>query len=109
MALLLTLFTISSANAGYQCSGVIDEINQKYDGSIYLISMALYGDRQGRMVCNLNTEWNRVSSEVCKGWLSKLLAKEAQSSNVTVQYGDSNESCLQQPEWASASNPWSIW
>ena len=99
----------NSAHAAYTCTGKIDAINQGHDGSVSITSTAMYGNSQGRKICDLSIEWNGVSPDTCKGWLSKLLSHEARSEEITLQYNDANTACSDQPAWSSASKPWALW
>ena len=109
VTIVLSMLSFNASSAAYTCTGQIDAINQGYDGSVSVLSVAIYGDGQGRKVCSLNELWKGVTVDTCKGWLSKLLSFEARNSDITIQYNGAVTSCATQPAWESAEAPWSMW
>jgi hypothetical protein len=108
--LTFTLFVATNeSSAAYVCSGKIDAISQPYEGSVQLWSVQLYGDSTPRTICNLKATWNGVDPAVCRGWLAALLSAKAMGSVVNIQYNDTMTACAQQPAYANAAAPWSIW
>jgi hypothetical protein len=103
------MIAASPANAAYTCTGAVDSISQPWDGSVTVVSVALFGDAWGRTICNLNVTRNGVEPGTCRGWLAALIAARLIGNPVTFQYNDSLASCPQQPNFAAASAPWAIW
>ena len=105
---LLCSFGAHAAN--YTCTGEIINIYQANTGYVYLTSTEIYGDDEGRKICNLNKElkgayeWLDISAEVCKAWVSKLQAIKMAGQRVAVEYVDAN-TCKTQPKWRASSNP----
>jgi len=104
--LLLTaaLTFYSTFSFGGSCIGYVDEIQQGYNGRVSLISNSLYSDNHARDICRLDQEWQGVSAETCKGWLSALMLGYTSNKKVWVQYGGS-ASCSSIEHWTAATRP----
>jgi hypothetical protein len=98
---------VAAAAEEYSCIGKIDHITQNYLGAIHVISNEIYGDSDPRKICSLTEVVNGVYIDVCKGWLSKLLAVNAASRKISFQYRDSM-SCTTQPAFSASLLVYSI-
>ena len=106
--IIVLSLSVNITYAAYTCAGKIEHINQAYEGSISIISTQAFGNTLGRTICNLNAEWKGISTEVCKGWLSKALSIQAQQKTLVIQYTDAFN-CSSQPTWGTASSPHALY
>jgi len=109
-SVLIYIFSIfhSVLASGATCEGKIDRIQVTKVGGVQLISIDLYGNGVGRTLCNLSVEWKGATPEACQNWHAKLLAHQAQSKRIRIQYNDSFASCSDQLTWDNANTPWMI-
>ena len=105
---LILLLVSPFVYSAYQCEGLVESLNQNRSGDISLVASEIYGDSDGRRICSLTETFDGVTTEVCKGWLSKLLAAKVSKTRIAVQYDDSN-TCATQPTWSGASSPNAFW
>ncbi len=103
----VALATCSTVSFGNTCIGNVDEIQQAYNGRVSLISSSLYGDNGARDVCRLDQEWQGVSIEACKSWLSILMVGYTTGKKVWVLYSGP-ATCNSIGTWDAATRPHSI-
>lgn len=71
------------------CHGTIEYTYLQNDGSLYI-----YGSwrNEHTKICNIDTSWNNISTQVCKGWLSIAQTAKVAKSNVVVHCNDNDVS-----------------
>ena len=103
LSIFLSLALLASAcySAQQWCTGVIRHTYINKQGNLYI-----FGDwrNEHTQICNLNSLWQGVEPEVCKGWLSIALAAKLSGAKVTVQYNDV-ASCSEVPRYETAPSP----
>ncbi|WP_141229388.1 hypothetical protein [Cellvibrio mixtus] len=82
--LLSLLPGIGSASS--VCSGTIDMLLVTQSGIVEVYSSEIYGNSNGRNICNINTNWKSVTPDTCKAWYSTLLALAAQNKPAKIHY-----------------------
>jgi hypothetical protein len=88
------------AQASVVCGGQVKNMYVNSAGNVYILGAWLNTYQQ---VCNLNAEWNGVSTTTCKGWLSIIEVATAASLNVTITINA--VSCTSIPTYESAPPP----
>lgn len=102
VAFTICLFTSFNAAAGPQwCSGSVEKSWVNKNGNLYIFGS---WRKEHTQICNINNTWNGVSPEICKSWLSIVLAAKMSSTPVTVQYADV-PSCSEIPKYESSPSP----
>lgn len=99
---MLLLMVTALVSAG-ECIGQIDRIYTHKDGGVAIASSELFGDLNGRHVCNLNATYKDVDPNVCKSWLSQILAAHTAKTDIRLVYVETD--CREQGAWASADTP----
>lgn len=93
--------TSQAYSAPQWCAGKVTRIYLQADGGLYVFADYRKDYTQ---VCNTLTEWKGIKTEVCKGWMSILLANKMAGANTTIHY--SNEpSCNLLPTYEQAPAP----
>jgi hypothetical protein len=88
------------AQAAVVCGGPVKNMYVNSFGNVYILGTWLNTYQQ---VCNLNAEWNGISTTTCKGWLSILEVATAANLNVTININAA--SCTSIPTYESAPPP----
>lgn len=102
-ALCVFIFSGNLFAASLECIGKVERIYNHADGRMAISSTEIFGNTDGRDVCNLTASWKGISPEVCKTWLSQLLTSYAASKNLRIVYWDSlYNQCSGQATWANA-------
>lgn len=100
--LLLSLFSNSSF-AYLFCKGTITDVWVDEHGRLYINGSWRSGHTQ---VCDIDSNWNGVSLEVCKAWLSISTAAQVSKAAVVVRYDDGDaESCSTLETYGNAPKP----
>lgn len=107
MVLIVVALFSHATLASYGCTGAVDQLQLGHDGSIAVKSNSLFGDNDGRVFCNTSVEYQGMSAEACRSWLSLLLSAQVSTASIWVQYVDQH-SCTTQPTWAAASRPHAV-
>lgn len=89
------------------CDGMVARVQLTREGNVEVISSQLYGNSDGRTVCNIHAEWKGVKPESCRGWYSLMLSSVAMKSKIRVQYS-AGQTCAGQPSWSAANAPWML-
>lgn len=102
IALLLSTLITTSVTADPQwCRGQITNTFLDKEGRLYINGNWRKDHTQ---VCNINMEWNNVSTDVCKGWLSIVQTAVVTKSHVIVNYNDA-VSCSALPTYTNSPEP----
>lgn len=99
-----TLMLIFSANAhAIKCYGKVTHLYVESDGDFYI-----NGDWRDNstQICNIQTPWKTVDSEVCRGWMTLLLTSKVTDRELTMRYADADVvSCETIPTYSAAPAP----
>lgn len=99
----VVLLSFTAATYAGECIGKVEKIYAHKDGGLAIASTELFGNMDGRHVCNLNVLYKGVEPGVCKAWFSQVLAAHSAKTNIRLVYIDAN--CSDQNTWALADTP----
>lgn len=102
LALLLTALVSVPAHADAGCTGYIDNVWTKNDGSVFALQDAV---GHYTKMCNLNTPWFGISTSTCFGWFSALNSAVIYNKPVAVYY-EGPYSCTTLPADSDAPPPY---
>jgi len=101
--LLITILLSTNAYSGVSCNGTIDYLYMDKSGGVFV-----YGSwRQDyTKICDIDTatDWNGISGETCKGWLSLALAAKTAKQRVKIAYPD-GAVCDALPTYNNSTGP----
>jgi hypothetical protein len=104
---LMAVLVADIAKAEVTCTGRIDRIVTSATGRVSLIATEVFGDGNGRDICNLSTVSNGISISTCQGWLANVLSAKAASGTISIQYAAAT-TCTSVAAWDSAPAPWAL-
>lgn len=107
------LFSSQAISGNRFCSGTIDEIGLgKWGDSLYLYSKSIFGDDDGRKMCQIGfnddaTNYKSISGEMCKLWYSTMLSAFMSGKEIKFDYDTANNSrtCHERSTWQNFIPP----
>jgi hypothetical protein len=97
----LALSTTSAIAAPQYCSGKVTHTFLEQSGLFY-VNTTFRGDWLA--ICNINTAWQGVSTEICKSWQATVLSALLADKTVIFYYTDTVP-CATIPFYANAPAP----
>ena len=104
LSLIFFVMLFSNTSMAYHfCKGTIIDVWLDEYGKLYINGSWRNGHTQ---ICDIDSIWNGMSVEVCKGWLSLSTAAQISKADVIVRYDDEDtESCSTLPTYGNAPKP----
>ena len=104
---LVSFAVVDPAWADVTCTGHIDRVATSATGRVSIIATELFGDGNGRDICNVGNASNGIGVTTCQSWLAKVLAAKTAGGTISIQYTNGSL-CSAIPAWDGAYAPWAI-
>jgi hypothetical protein len=98
---LSTMSILSHAGSAHWCTGTIEHTYLDKTGGLFIAATFLQNHTK---ICDLNGMWKDVDAEICKGWMSQVLAAKLSKTTVTMFYPDIT-ACNEIPTYGNAPSP----
>ncbi len=95
-ALCMAALAAPCAEANYFCYGTVDQVAAGPDGSVMAVSAGM----GWVYLCHVDSTWNGITPDACKGVLSALLAAKLAGRQVQWAFNDAL-TCTTHPSWAA--------
>lgn len=98
-ALALGLTTNAAANV--QCVGTVNSSYVLTDGTVRIVAS---WRNDHTTICDMNTDWNGITPDVCLAWLAKIDAAVSLNKSLVVHYYTASD-CATLPVYGSSVAP----
>ena len=95
------LFVSTYSSAAVNCGGKLERVY--VDSSGQVIIWPTWSESY-HTICSVNGDWNSISRDTCKSWLSVALALKISGTNARVRYS-SLDNCSNIPTYGNAPKP----